>query len=286
MDFHIFALAESGALVSLILVCTMSAVPLLTASFNVNGPWLKFGLRKTYYQLVDPNSNDAFADQPNDLKRRREALRPLYNLFLWVNAVAGLGMLILAAVWTFKAHGLVVNSVQALLIGSRVLISLDYALNAFSILLICDWLSLNMRAGKRLKTMQELVNLVSLINEQTAFVDYHQPLRRALVKVADLPEQSFQSFWQQFNEHGELLGRLTVLQHVLQQDNLEQLLKENADLSTEVNKTIQTLLDTLTNGLYVIEDVLQQVVEQNREQQSQRLLNEFKAITDLRKRVP
>ena len=42
-------------------------------------------------------------------------------------------------------------------------------------------------------------------------------------------------------------------------------------------------LDTLTNGLYVIEDVLQQAAEQNREQQSQRLLNEFKAAIDLRK---
>lgn len=138
-----------------------------------------------------------------------------------------------------------------------------------------------MIAGKRLKTMRQLVKVVSLINEQTVFVDYHQPLRRALVMVADLPEQSFQSFWRQFNEHGELLGRLTVLQHVLQQDNLEQLLKENADLSTEVNKTIQTLVDTLTNGLYVIEDVLQQAAEQNREQQSQQLLNEFKTVTKL-----
>lgn len=141
-----------------------------------------------------------------------------------------------------------------------------------------------MIAGKRLKTMRNLVTLVSLINAQAALADYHQPLRRALVKVADLPEQDFQSFWQQFNEHGELLSRLTVLQHVLQEDNLEQLLKANADLSSEVNKTIQTLLDTLINGLYVIEDALQQVAEQNREQQSQRLLNEFKAVTDLRKR--
>lgn len=143
-----------------------------------------------------------------------------------------------------------------------------------------------MRAGKRLKTMQELVNLVSLINEQTAFVDYHQPLRRALVKVADLPEQSFQSFWQQFNEHGELLGRLTVLQQVLQQDNLEQLLKENADLSTEVNKTIQSLLDIMTDYLNGIKDIQQQAAEQNRKQQSQRLLNEFKTATELQKREP
>lgn len=283
MDLHIFSLAESGALVSWLLFCTMLFLPLLVASLNVNGTWLKFGLRKTYYQLVDPHSNDAFADQPNDLKRRREALRPLYDLFLWINVVAGLGMFVLSAVWAFKIHGHAVNSGQALLIGSRVMISLDYALNAFSILLICDWLSLNMRVGKRLKTMRELVNLVSLINEQTALANYHQPLRRALVKIADLPEQSFQSFWQQFNKHGELLGRLTVLQHVLQQDNLERLLKENADLSTEVNKTIQTLLDTLTNGLYVIEDVLQQAAEQSREQQSNQLLNEFKAVTKLRK---
>ena len=284
MDLHIFSLAESGALVSWLLFCTMLALPLLVASLNVNGTWLKFGLRKNYYQLVYPNSNDAFADQPNDLKRRREALSPLYNLFLWVNVVAGLCMLVLASVWAFKIHGHAVNSGQALFIGSRVLISLNYALNAFSILLICDWQSLNMRTGKRLKTMRELVNLVSLINDQAALADYHQPLCRALVKIADLPEQDFQSFWQRFNEHGELLGRLTVLQHVLQQDNLEQLLKENADLSTEVNKTIQTLLDTLINGLYVIEDVLQQAAEQNREHQSQRLLNEFKAVTDLRKR--
>lgn len=283
MDLHIFSLAENGALISWILGCTMLAVPLLAASLNVNGTWLKFGLRRTYYQLVDPNSNDVFADQPNDLKRRREALRPLYNLFLWLNMVAGLGMLVLAAVWAFKIYGRAVNSGQTLLIWSRVVISLSYALNAFSILLICDWQSLNMRAGKRLNTMRELVNLVSLINEQAVFADYHRSLRRALVKVADLPEQNFQSFWSQFNANDELLGRLTVLQHVLQQDNLEQLLKENADLAREINKTIQSLLDIMIGYLNGIKDIQQSAAEQNRKQQSKQLLNEFKAITKLRK---
>ena len=283
MNLHLFALIEGGVAASWLIVFIMLALPLLQASPDVKGAWLKLGLRRTYYHLVDPAADDAFADQPQDLKQRRKVVDRLYNLFLLLNIIAGLAMLALTAGWIFGSDAGAANFGQGLLGWSRVMITLDYALTGFIILLICYWQSLNMIAGKRLKTMRELVNLVSLINEQTVFVDYHQLLRRALVKIAGLPEQSFQSFWRQFNEHGKLLGRLTVLQHVLQQDNLEQLLKENADLSTEVNKTIQTLLDTLTNGLYVIEDVLQQAAEQNREQQSQRLLNEFKAITDSQK---
>lgn len=283
MNLHLFTLIEGGVAASWLTVFIMLALPLLLASPDVKGAWLKLGLRRTYYRLVAPAADDAFADQPQDLKQRRKAVDQLYDLFLLLNIIAGLAMLALTAAWIFGSDAGAANFGRGLLGWSRVMIILDYALTGFTILLICYWQSLNMIAGKRLKTMRELVNLVSLINAQAVFVDYHQPLRRALVKVADLPEQSFQSFWRQFNEHGELLGRLTVLQHVLQQDNLEQLLKENADLSTEVNKTIQTLLDTLTNGLYVIEDVLQQAAEQSREQQSQRLLNKFKAITDLQK---
>lgn len=286
MNLYIFALIKIGVAASWLIVFIMLALPLLLASPDVKGSWLKLGLRRTYYRLVDPVADDAFADQPNDLKQLRKAVDPLYDLFLMLNIIAGLAMLALTAAWVFEFDASAANFGRGLLGWSSVMITVDYVLTGVSVLLIGYWQSLNMIAGKRLKTMRQLVKVVSLINAQAVFADYHQPLRRALVMVADLPEQSFQSFWQQFNEHGELLGRLTVLQHVLQQDNLEQLLKENADLSTEVNKTIQTLLDTLTNGLYVIEDVLQQAAEQNREQQSNQLLNEFKAVTDLRKRVP
>lgn len=276
-----FSLIEIGVAASWLTVFIMLALPLLLASPDVKGAWLKLGLRRTYYCLVDPAADDAFADQPNDLKQLRKAVDPLYDLFLMLNIIAGLAMLALTAAWVFGPNARAANFGRGLLGWSSIMITLDYVLTGVSILLICYWQSLNMIAGKRLKTMRQLVKVVSLINEQTVFVDYHQPLCQALVMVADLPEQSFQSFWQRFNEHGDLLGRLTVLQHVLQQDNLEQLLKENADLSTEVNKTIQTLLDILTNGLYVIEDVLQQAAEQNREQQSQQLLNEFKTVTKL-----
>lgn len=281
MNLHMFSLIEIGVAASWLTVFIMLALPLLLASPDVKGAWLKLGLRRTYYRLVAPAADDAFADQPNDLKQLRKAVDPLYDLFLMLNIIAGLAMLALTAAWVFGPNANAANFGRGLLGWSSIMITLDYVLTGVSILLICYWQSLNMIAGKRLKTMRQLVKVVSLINEQTVFVDYHQPLCQALVMVADLPEQSFQSFWQRFNEHGDLLGRLTVLQHVLQQDNLEQLLKENADLSTEVNKTIQTLLDILTNGLYVIEDVLQQAAEQNREQQSQQLLNEFKTVTKL-----
>ena len=140
-----------------------------------------------------------------------------------------------------------------------------------------------MIAGKRLKTMRKLVTLVSLINAQVGFADYHQPLRRTLVKVVNLPKQDFQLFWREFNANGELLARLTVLQAALQRDNLELLLRENADLANEVNKTIQALLAAMTDGLKGIEVTQRQAAEHSCQQQSKQLLNDFKAVTESRK---
>ena len=283
MNLHLFALIEGGVAASWLIVFIMLALPLLQASPDVKGAWLKLGLRKTYYRLVDPAADDAFADQPYDLRQRRKAIDSLYDLFLMLNILAGLAMLALTAGWIFGSDAGAANFGQGLLGWSRVMVTLDYALTGLTILLVCYCQSLNMIAGKRLKTMRELVNLVSLINEQTVFADYHQPLRRTLVKVVDLPEQDFQLFWRQFNVNGELLARLTVLQQALRRDNLELLLKENADLKSEVTKTIQALLAAMTGGLKGIIDVQRQAAEQSREQQSQRLLNEFKTITDSQK---
>lgn len=281
MDFHFFVLASSGVLANWLIACTLLIVLDRVKAGDVSGSWLKFGLRKTYWRLVD--ANNAFADQPYDLKHAAKRLVHWMTYFLRFNMVACVCMLALTVGWFFQNAGHIANFGPAGLIGSRVMIGCDYVLIAFSILLLGDWQSLNMRAGKRLKMLRVLVNLVSSINEYAIFENYHQPLRQTLVKIADLPEPSFQSFGRQFNEHDELWGRLTVLQHALQQDNLAQLLKENADLANEVNQTIQALLDTMTSCLNCANDVRQSAAEQSRKLQSQRLLNEFKAVTALRK---
>lgn len=281
MDFHIFVLAASGVLANWLIACTLLVVFDRVKAGDASGAWLKFGLRKTYWRLVDVNPNDAFADQPYDLKRAAKRLLRAMTYFMRFNIVACLYMLVLTVSWVFENSCHVANFGPVWLMGSRVMIGFDYALIASSILLLCDWQSLNMRAGKRLKMLRVLVNLVSLINEHSVFDKYHQPLRRTLVKIADLPEPSFQSFGQQFNVHDELWGRLTVLQHVLQQDNLEQLLKENADLAREVDKTIQALLDTMISCLNCTTDDRQSAAKQSRKLQSQRLLNEFRAATEL-----
>lgn len=283
MNLHMFALIEIGVAASWLTVCVMLALPLLLASPDVKGSWLKLGLRRTYYHLVDPAADDAFADQPNDLKQLRKEADSLYDLFLMLNIIAGLAMLALTAGWVFGPDTSAANFGRGLLCWSSLMITVDYILTGVSILLICYWQSLNMIAGKRLKTMRKLVKLVSLINAQPVFADYHQPLRRMLVKVVDLPAQDFQLFWRQFNANGELLARLTVLQQALQRDNLELLLKENADLKSEVNKTIQALLAAMTGSLKGIIDIQRQSAEQSRQQQSNQLLNDFKAVTELQK---
>lgn len=283
MNLHLFALIEGGVAASWLIVFIMLALPLLLASPDVKGSWLKLGLRRTYYHLVDPAADDVFADQPQDLKQRRQAVDRLYDLFLMLNILAGLAMLALTAGWIFGSDAGAANFGQGLLGWSRVMVILDYALTGFTILLICYWQSLNMIAGKRLKTMRKLVKLVSLINKQAALADYPQALRRTLIKVVNLPEQDFQLFWRQFNNNGELLARLTVLQQALQQDHLDLLLKSNADLANEVNETVQGLLNAMTDGLNNMIDFQHQAAEQSWEQESKQLLNKFKAVTELRK---
>lgn len=281
MDFHFFVLATSGVLANWLIACTLLVVLDRVKDGDASGAWLKFGLRKTYWRLVD--ANDAFADQPCDLKHAAKRLVHVMTYVSRLNMVACVCMLALTVGWFLQHTGQIANFGPAGLIGSRVMIGFDYVLIAFSILLLGDWQSLNMRAGKRLKMLRVLVNLVSSINEHAIFENYHQPLRETLVKIADLPESSFQAFGRQFNEHDELWGRLTVLQHALRQDNLAQLLEENADLATEVNQTIQALLDTMLSCLNCANDVRQSAAEQSRKLQSQRLLNEFRAVSEPQK---
>lgn len=283
MNLHLFSLIEIGVAASWLTVFIMLALPLLLASPDVKGAWLKLGLRRTYYRLVAPAADDAFADQPNDLIQLRKAVDQLYDLFLMLNIIAGLAMLALTAAWVFGPNANAANFGRGLLGWSSVMITVDYVLTGVSVLLIGYWQSLNMIAGKRLKTMRQLVKLVSLINKQAALADYYQALRRTLIKVVNLPEQDFQLFWRQFNNNGELLARLTVLQQALQQDHLDLLLKSNADLANEVNETVQGLLNAMTDGLNDLIDIQHQAAEQSWKQQSNQLLNKFKAVTESRK---
>lgn len=167
MDFHIFVLAASGVLANWLIACTLLVVLDRVKDGDASGSCLKFGLRKTYWRLVD--ANDAFADQPNDLKRAAKRLVHVMSYFLWFNMVACVCMLALTVGCFLQHAGQIANFGPVGLMGSRVMIGFDYVLIAFSILLFGDWQSLNMRAGKRLKMLRVLVNLVSSINEHVIF---------------------------------------------------------------------------------------------------------------------
>lgn len=139
MNFHLFTLIRGGVAASWLIVFIMLALPLLLASPDIKGAWLKLGLRRTYYRLVDPAADDAFADQPIDLKQRRKAVDRLYDLCLLLNILAGLAMLALTAGWIFGSDGSAANFGQGLLGWSSLMITVDYVLTGVSILLICYW---------------------------------------------------------------------------------------------------------------------------------------------------
>lgn len=276
---NVFVLLNYGVVTTWLIVCLLAAM-----EAGINDTWPKLGLRKTYYQLVAPFADDDFADQPQDLKPRCQVLDSLCVRVLKLEMVAGLALttLLMFATAFRIAGGNLVNS-QISLVGTYVVIGFAYALNGVSILLMLYWQSLNLRAGKRLQTMRELIKLINEINKQVAFSDYQSSLRMMLLKVVALPKASFQWFWRQFQAQGQLAARLTVLRQVLQPADAGQLLHENPALAREATKTVQLLLDTMTDYLDRTNKMQHQQAEQNRRQRSQRLLNEFRTVTGSRK---